>query len=118
MQKRTTRHAQKDRYDRFSAIIDAVQDIGKPYISIESVRRGGTDVITTTLTDNGVIYVMVKDTQKIITVYLAGLNQMMSMYRKHVKNPHAKLPNSLYALVKRNIELSKKYPALGNVQEY
>lgn len=94
MKNNMTKHAQVDRFDRLSKIVETV-GFGNDYCTITQ-----DDGALKTLTTTGIVIVRNEITKKVITAYPATLNQARAIIVK--KTGNETLPHSLFKAVMAN----------------
>lgn len=100
-------HAKKDRIDRLTACLTTIgyNDFS---LIVEDTKRGNNT--TKYLTDTGIMIIRDTDTKRIVTGYMATVQQAIRMYREA---GYERMPNGMYKRIVRNNE---KYKELLDMQ--
>ena len=100
-------HAKEDRIDRLTACLTTIgyNDFA---LIVEDTKRGNNT--TKYLTDTGIMIIRDTDTKRIVTGYMATVQQAIRMYREA---GYERMPNGMYKKIVRNNE---KYKELLNMQ--
>lgn len=104
MKSKMTYHAFNDRFDRISYIMDTI-GIGEPVVTVPDPYRQDTIKI---LTDTGVLIVKSATTHKIITIYIASMDQAFAIYKLGTNNK--RVPDGLLTRIRKNQKILKNQP--------
>lgn len=99
-----TYHARVERKTRLEYIIDTVS-IGNP---IARVIDDHDDTLWKTLTDTGVIIISNRYTNKLVTAYIATIDQATYLYKADKKTKF--LPDGLYHRICKNQKFIRNQP--------
>lgn len=101
-------HAKVDRIERLTACLTTLGYENFVLVVEDTKRKNNT---TKYLTDTGIMVIRDTDTGRIVTGYMATVQQAARMYREAGYN---KMPNGMYKKISRNNE---KYKELLDIQE-
>lgn len=109
MKMTATYHASVERIDRINLIIDLFKgDWGTPVCAVQSISNPTSECVLTT---NGIIVVRGITTKKLLTMWVASIDQAVAIYKEATHQRY--LPNGLYAQVLANQKLRKIYFSKG-----
>lgn len=101
-------HAKVDRIERLTACLTTLGYEDFVLVVEDTKRKNNT---TKYLTDTGIMVIRDTDTGRIVTGYMATVQQAARMYREA---GYKKMPNGMYKKISRNNE---KYKELLDIQE-
>ena len=104
MKSNMTYHAFNERFERISFILDTI-GMGEPVVSIRDPYHEDTIKV---LTNTGIIIVNGETSKKIVTVFIATMDQAMAVYKIATNNK--RMPERLYNKIKENQKLINKQP--------